>query len=156
MYTAEVDAHFPNLTVGDTLYFAALARTPREIPGGSSREQYAEHLRDVIMAAFGISHTINSTVGNDFIRGVSGGDCIPEKVVRNEIKTKQANESVLLLLRQPSVTHPFNAGTTVHGDSIQQTRLSSAKHFGPSATSSGSPLVLQYIRVRRQRTMQVD
>ncbi|KAJ6156403.1 hypothetical protein N7497_005288 [Penicillium chrysogenum] len=33
IYTAEVDAHYPQLAVGDTLYFAALARTPREIPG---------------------------------------------------------------------------------------------------------------------------
>lgn len=47
IYTAEVDAHFPQLSVGDTLYFAALARAPRDIPGGVSREQYAEHLRDV-------------------------------------------------------------------------------------------------------------
>jgi len=31
-------------------------------------------MRDVIMAIFGISHTINSIVGNDFIRGVSGGE----------------------------------------------------------------------------------
>ncbi|KAF2866739.1 ABC multidrug transporter [Massariosphaeria phaeospora] len=74
IYTAEVDAHFPMLTVGDTLYFAALARTPRTIPGGVSREQYAEHLRDVIMAMFGISHTINTQVGNDFVRGISGGE----------------------------------------------------------------------------------
>jgi hypothetical protein len=35
----------PQLAVGDTLYFAALARTPREIPGGMSREEYATHLR---------------------------------------------------------------------------------------------------------------
>lgn len=34
IYTAEVDVHFPKLTVGDTLYFAARARTPRHIPGG--------------------------------------------------------------------------------------------------------------------------
>ncbi|KAH7114293.1 ABC multidrug transporter [Dendryphion nanum] len=74
IYTAEVDAHFPMLSVGDTLYFAALARTPRHIPGGVTREQYAEHLRDVIMAMFGISHTLNSRVGNDFVRGVSGGE----------------------------------------------------------------------------------
>ena len=73
IYTAEIDAHFPMLTVGDTLYFAALARTPRQIPGGVTREQYAKHLRDVIMAAFGISHTVDSCVGNDFIRGISGG-----------------------------------------------------------------------------------
>jgi ABC-type multidrug transport system ATPase subunit len=47
IYTAEVDAHFPQLTVGNTLYFAALARAPRKVPGGVSRARYAEHLRDV-------------------------------------------------------------------------------------------------------------
>lgn len=26
------------------------------------------------MAVFGLSHTINTKVGNDFIRGVSGGE----------------------------------------------------------------------------------
>ncbi|KAL4925260.1 putative ABC multidrug transporter [Aspergillus undulatus] len=74
IYTAEVDAHFPQLVVGDTLYFAALARTPRQIPGGMDRKEYAAHLRDVIMSTFGISHTINTKVGNDFVRGVSGGE----------------------------------------------------------------------------------
>lgn len=47
IYTAEVDAHFPQLSVGDTLYFTALARAPRKIPGGLTRKQYATHLRDV-------------------------------------------------------------------------------------------------------------
>ncbi|KAK6527856.1 hypothetical protein TWF281_009128 [Arthrobotrys megalospora] len=74
IYTAEVDAHYPQLSVGDTLYFAALARAPNAIPGGVDRGVYATHLRDVIMAMFGISHTINTRVGNDFIRGVSGGE----------------------------------------------------------------------------------
>ncbi|KAL4863346.1 hypothetical protein BDV12DRAFT_206638 [Aspergillus spectabilis] len=74
IYTAEVDAHYPQLVVGDTLYFAALARTPRQIPGGMNRKEYARHLRDVIMSTFGISHTINTKVGNDFVRGVSGGE----------------------------------------------------------------------------------
>ncbi|KAJ4408698.1 Multidrug resistance protein [Didymella pomorum] len=46
VYTAEVDAHFPQLSVADTLYFAALARAPRSLPGGVTREQYAAHLRD--------------------------------------------------------------------------------------------------------------
>jgi len=74
IYTAEQDVHFPQLTVGDTLYFAARARAPKFIPGGVSRVVYAERLRDVIMATFGIRHTINTKVGNDFIRGVSGGE----------------------------------------------------------------------------------
>jgi ATP-binding cassette subfamily G (WHITE) protein 2 (PDR) len=74
IYTAEVDVHFPMMTVGETLYFAAQARRPRHIPGGVSVKQYAEHQRDVIMALYGISHTMNTRVGNDFLRGVSGGE----------------------------------------------------------------------------------
>lgn len=74
VYTAEVDEHFSKLTVGDTLYFAALARTPRVIPGGLTRGRYATHLRDVVMKIFGISHTVNTVVGDNFVRGVSGGE----------------------------------------------------------------------------------
>lgn len=74
IYTAEVDQHFPQLTVSDTLYFAAQARCPKNIPRGISRREYVEHLRDVTMAMFGISHTRNTRVGDDFVRGVSGGE----------------------------------------------------------------------------------
>ncbi|KAK8846877.1 hypothetical protein IAR55_005967 [Kwoniella newhampshirensis] len=74
IYTAEVDVHFPNLTVGQTLTFAAEARAPNHLPGGITKRQYANQMRDVVMSVFGISHTINTVVGNDFIRGVSGGE----------------------------------------------------------------------------------
>ncbi|KAL2852094.1 ABC-2 type transporter-domain-containing protein [Aspergillus pseudoustus] len=74
IYTAETDIHFPHLSVGDTLKFAALARCPRNRFPGVSREQYATHMRDVVMAMLGLSHTINTRVGNDFVRGVSGGE----------------------------------------------------------------------------------
>lgn len=74
IYTAEVDVHFPQLTVGDTLTFAASARAPRDIPGGIDKATFVAHLRDVVMAMFGISHTINTRVGNEYVRGVSGGE----------------------------------------------------------------------------------
>ncbi|ETS76917.1 hypothetical protein PFICI_10791 [Pestalotiopsis fici W106-1] len=74
IYTAEVDDHFAHLTVGDTLYFAARARCPETLPDGVSRHEFATHMRDVTMALFGISHTLNTRVGNDFVRGVSGGE----------------------------------------------------------------------------------
>ncbi|KAB8079584.1 ABC-2 type transporter-domain-containing protein [Aspergillus leporis] len=74
IYNAETDVHFPQLSVGDTLQFAALARCPRNRFEGVSREQYATHMRDVVMAMLGLSHTINTKVGNDFVRGVSGGE----------------------------------------------------------------------------------
>lgn len=74
IYTAEVDVHFPQLSVGDTLTFAARARQPRQLPQSLSRDGFADHLRDVVMAMFGISHTVNTRVGNEYIRGVSGGE----------------------------------------------------------------------------------
>lgn len=74
IYTAEVDVHFPMLTVGDTLTFAARTRQPRQLPLGLEKNGFANHLRDVVMAMFGISHTVNTRVGNDYIRGISGGE----------------------------------------------------------------------------------
>lgn len=74
IYTAEVDVHFPMLSVGDTLAFAAMARAPRDLPGDVDTWTYATQMRDVVMAMFGITHTINTRVGDDFIRGISGGE----------------------------------------------------------------------------------
>lgn len=74
VYSAETDTHFPDLTVGQTLEFAAKARTPRARLPGVTREQWATHMKDVVMAIFGLKHTEHTKVGNDFIRGVSGGE----------------------------------------------------------------------------------
>lgn len=74
MYNAEVDVHLPALTVGDTLEFAARARVPSVIPGSFTSKQFGRILRDVTMAMFRITHTTNRKVGNDFVRGVSGGE----------------------------------------------------------------------------------
>lgn len=74
IYTAEVDVHFPQLSVGQTLEFAATARAPRNLPAGVDRKTFVKHYRDVVMAMFGISHTVNTRVGNEFVRGVSGGE----------------------------------------------------------------------------------
>ncbi|KAI9773655.1 MAG: hypothetical protein M1840_006929 [Geoglossum simile] len=74
VYNQEVDKHFPHLTVGETLEFAAACRAPHDRLWGFSRKEYAVHMRDVVLAIFGLSHTINTKVGNDFVRGVSGGE----------------------------------------------------------------------------------
>ncbi|GAB7355524.1 hypothetical protein MBLNU459_g6007t1 [Dothideomycetes sp. NU459] len=74
VYNQEVDKHFPHLTVGQTLEFAASARTPSRRLKDVSRTEFAKHVAQVIMAVFGLSHTYNTKVGNDFVRGVSGGE----------------------------------------------------------------------------------
>ncbi|KAH7308583.1 ABC-2 type transporter-domain-containing protein [Stachybotrys elegans] len=38
------------------------------------RREFSRYVSDVVMAMFGLSHTRNTKVGNDFIRGVSGGE----------------------------------------------------------------------------------
>lgn len=74
VYNQEVDKHFPHLTVGQTLEFAAAVRTPSNRPGGATRDEFSQFMAKVVMAVLGLSHTYNTKVGNDFVRGVSGGE----------------------------------------------------------------------------------
>ncbi|KAK5652958.1 hypothetical protein OQA88_9437 [Cercophora sp. LCS_1] len=74
IYNQEVDKHFPHLTVGQTLEFAASCRTPSARIQDMSRSEYCQYMARVVMAVFGLSHTYNTKVGNDYIRGVSGGE----------------------------------------------------------------------------------
>ncbi|KAI0123470.1 ABC-2 type transporter [Xylariales sp. AK1849] len=73
-YNQEVDKHFPHLTVGQTMEFAAAVRTPSNRVGGVSRKEVSKLGAKVVMAVCGLSHTYNTKVGNDFVRGVSGGE----------------------------------------------------------------------------------
>jgi ATP-binding cassette subfamily G (WHITE) protein 2 (PDR) len=74
VYNQEVDKHFPHLTVGQTLEFAAAVRTPSNRPGGANRDEFSQFMAKVVMAVLGLSHTYNTKVGDDFVRGVSGGE----------------------------------------------------------------------------------
>ncbi|EGW33534.1 drug resistance protein 1 [Spathaspora passalidarum NRRL Y-27907] len=74
IYSAETDEHFPQLTVGDTLEFAARLRTPQNRGLGVDRETYAKHMASVYMATYGILRQRNTPVGNEFVRGCSGGE----------------------------------------------------------------------------------
>ncbi|KAH6876732.1 ABC-2 type transporter-domain-containing protein [Thelonectria olida] len=74
IYNQEVDKHFPHLTVGQTLEFAASARTPSTRINNLSRKEWCKYSTQIVMATFGLSHTYNTKVGNDFVRGVSGGE----------------------------------------------------------------------------------
>lgn len=74
VYNQEDDEHLPHLTVGETLHFAASAATSRTRIQGVTREVQANHMAEVMMRIFGLSHVNNTKVGNDTIRGVSGGE----------------------------------------------------------------------------------
>lgn len=74
IYNGELDVHFPYLTVKQTLDFAIACKTPAKRVNNISREKYIEQTRDFIATIFGLTHTYDTKVGNDFVRGVSGGE----------------------------------------------------------------------------------
>lgn len=78
VYNPELDIHFPHLTVKQTLKFAVGCRTPKlrvnAVSGDATVEQYIDFKTDLLATIFGLRHTYNTKVGNDFIRGVSGGE----------------------------------------------------------------------------------
>ncbi|KAK9472159.1 ABC-2 type transporter-domain-containing protein [Dipodascopsis tothii] len=74
IYNGEMDTHFPSLTVDQTLSFAAEVRTPKVRVDNMTRAEYIRYVRDLLATVFGLTHTFQTKVGNDFIRGVSGGE----------------------------------------------------------------------------------
>ncbi|KAL3458663.1 ABC-2 type transporter-domain-containing protein [Aspergillus heterothallicus] len=67
-YNQEDDQHFPNLTVGQTLRFSLINKTKKH------DKESIPVIIDALLKMFGISHTKNTVVGNEFVRGVSGGE----------------------------------------------------------------------------------
>lgn len=82
IYLAELDIHFPELSLGQTLTFAALAREA----GGESNARSQATGHDVA-ASFGLLPAFDTKMGNAMIRGVSGGEkrrtSIAEALINN-------------------------------------------------------------------------
>jgi ATP-binding cassette subfamily G (WHITE) protein 2 (SNQ2) len=73
-YCPEDDVHFPTLTVDETLRFAAKMRTPQNRLQGTTRKNYMRTMTDVLETLFGLTHAKKTPVGDNRIRGVSGGE----------------------------------------------------------------------------------
>jgi len=76
LYNPEDDLHYPTLTVKNTLEFALKTRTPSKASRneGESRVQYVQEFLRVVTKLFWIEHTLGTKVGDEFVRGVSGGE----------------------------------------------------------------------------------
>ncbi|KAH6706458.1 atrB, ABC transporter [Leptodontidium sp. MPI-SDFR-AT-0119] len=71
----EDELFFPTLTVGETIDFATRMKTPKTAaPGFATPEDARVGSRDFLLKLLGISHTFDTKVGNEYIRGVSGGE----------------------------------------------------------------------------------
>jgi ABC-type multidrug transport system ATPase subunit len=71
---SEEEIFFPTLTVGQTMDFATRLKVPFHIPGGASPADWAGDFKRFLMDSMKISHTEDTKVGNEFVRGVSGGE----------------------------------------------------------------------------------
>ncbi|KAI9733554.1 MAG: hypothetical protein M1834_003155 [Cirrosporium novae-zelandiae] len=70
----EEELHFPTLTVGQTMDFALSLKTPHLRFPGVTSAQFNASFKELYLKMFGISHTVSTKVGNEYIRGVSGGE----------------------------------------------------------------------------------
>ncbi|KAK8085188.1 ABC multidrug transporter [Apiospora hydei] len=70
IYLAELDVHFAELSVGDTLAFAAAAREK----GSTTRWTVARQKARDTAALFGLDGAYDTWIGSAVLRGVSGGE----------------------------------------------------------------------------------
>ncbi|KAL1602372.1 Multidrug resistance protein [Paraconiothyrium brasiliense] len=74
IYTAETDVHFHELTVSQTLGFAVNACSSPGFLPGLSREKQDANILEFLLRAFNLRSIRDSKIGNELIRGVSGGE----------------------------------------------------------------------------------
>ncbi|CAG8891148.1 unnamed protein product [Penicillium egyptiacum] len=71
----EEELFYPRLTVGQTMDFAAGLKVPSHLPDGvRSVDEYTAETKQFLLDSMGITHTADTKVGNEFVRGVSGGE----------------------------------------------------------------------------------
>ena len=76
LYNPEDDLHYATLSVKNTLEFGLKTRTPGKASRneGESRSDYVKEFLRVVSKLFWIEHTMNTKVGDEYVRGVSGGE----------------------------------------------------------------------------------
>lgn len=63
------------MTVGQTVEFATSLKTPAfAVSDAKKREQHREQMIDFLLRSMSIEHTKSTPVGNEYVRGVSGGE----------------------------------------------------------------------------------
>ncbi|CAG8892652.1 unnamed protein product [Penicillium egyptiacum] len=127
LYNPEDDLHYATLTVRDTLLFALKSRTPDKasrIPG-ESRKEYQQTFLSAIAKLFWIEHALGTKVGNELIRGISGGEkkrtSIAEAMVTkastqcwdNSTKGLDASTALEYVQSLRSLTNTANVSTIV-------------------------------------------
>ncbi|CCF59333.1 hypothetical protein KAFR_0G03010 [Kazachstania africana CBS 2517] len=129
IYNNEQDVHFPFLTVKQTIDFALSCKF--DIP-----KEERDTIRNDILKNFGLSHVLDTIVGNDFFRGVSGG----ERKRISIIETFIANGSVYLW---DNSTKGLDSSTALDFLSILQTMAKTTKSVNFVKISQASDKIVE-------------
>jgi ABC-type multidrug transport system ATPase subunit len=71
----EEEIFFPSLSVGQTMDFATRLKVPKHLPKGvDSSDTYRKDVKQFLLESLRISHAAETSVGNEYVRGVSGGE----------------------------------------------------------------------------------
>lgn len=76
LYNPEDDVHYATLSVKATLRFALNCKTPGQESRneGESAADYVKNFLQAVVKLLWIEHTLGTKVGNEYVRGVSGGE----------------------------------------------------------------------------------
>mmetsp|Transcript_23538 Transcript_23538/g.40258 ORF Transcript_23538/g.40258 Transcript_23538/m.40258 type:complete len:651 (+) Transcript_23538:51-2003(+) len=91
-YVMQHDAHLPFLTVRETLFYAGMLTLPRSM----TLKHKLERIRTVTME-LGLDKCVDSYVGNNFVRGISGGES-----KRLSIAIELLRDPAILFLDEPT------------------------------------------------------
>lgn len=71
----EDEIFYSTLTVGETIDFATRLKVPSNIPSDlSGSKGFQQESREFLLKSMGIAHTHETKVGDEYVRGVSGGE----------------------------------------------------------------------------------
>ncbi|EFA80736.1 ABC transporter G family protein [Heterostelium album PN500] len=74
IYTPEEDIHFPTLTVFETLDFTLKLKTPHQRLPEETKANFRTKILDLLVGMYGLVHQKDTVVGDEFVRGLSGGE----------------------------------------------------------------------------------
>ena len=172
IYCPELDFHFPKITVKETIDFALKCKTPRVRIDHLSRNQYVDNMRDLWCTVFGLRHTYATNVGNDVVRGVSGGERKRVSLVEalamsasiyswdnatrgldasTALEFAQAIRTATNLMNNSAIVAIYQAGENIYELFDKTTVLYNGKqvYFGPATEAVGYFERMGYIKPNR-------
>ncbi|QRW00881.1 ABC-2 type transporter [Ceratobasidium sp. AG-Ba] len=100
------DIHHPILTVAQTLKFALDLKSPGRLLPEQTRAQLNDEILNMLLNMLNITHTRDTIVGNEFLRGVSGGE-------RKRVSIAEMMSSRACVLSWDNSTRGLDASTAL-------------------------------------------